>query len=54
MDDIRNSEHPSKHRFLAVPKRSGDHTWEKSALGHGVALYVPTIEEKALEGFLDL
>jgi hypothetical protein len=29
MYDVRNSEHPSKERFFAVPKGGGNHTWEE-------------------------
>jgi hypothetical protein len=54
MDDIRNCEHPSKHRFLAVPEGGRNDAWERK-----VSLFleigcVPTIEEEALESFLDL
>ena len=32
MDDIRDGEHPSKNRFLAVPERGRNDSCDRSAL----------------------
>ncbi len=55
MNDIRDGEHPSKDRFLAVPKGGGDHTWEELVLeAQSEIAWIPTVKEKTLESFLHL
>jgi hypothetical protein len=52
MDDIRDGEHPSKNRFLAVPEGGRDHTWDESVGAQSEIGWVRTIKEKTLESFL--